>query len=73
MEPGLLRLADEAGLAFLEVAAAPIQCGSAVVLVNPLPRLDHFASATQAKILDTLTGLLIQGPAVAPDVREART
>lgn len=58
LEPGLLRLASEAGLDFLEVAAAPLRRGPAVVLVEPLPRLDGFGPAARAKILDSLTSLL---------------
>lgn len=58
LEPGLRRLATETALDFLEVATAPSRRGPAVVLVEPLPRLDHFDPAARAKILDALTGLL---------------
>ncbi len=58
LRPGLLRLADEAGLDFLEVAVAPVRRGPAVVLVEPRPRLEHFTDATQAAILDALADLL---------------
>lgn len=58
LEPGLLRFASETGLDFLEVATAPLRHGAAVVLVEPVPRLDHFDPAARAKILDTLTSLL---------------
>jgi hypothetical protein len=58
LEPGLLSLATEAGLDFLEVATASIRRGLALVLVEPLPRLDHFNPAAREKILDKLTDLL---------------
>ena len=68
LEPGLLSLATEAGLDFLQVATAPTRRGLAVVLVEPLPRLDHFAPAAREKILDALTNLL----APSHRVQEAR-
>ena len=68
LEPGLLSLAAEAGLNFLEVATASSRRGLAVVLVEPLPRLDHFDPVTRKKILDTLTDLL----APSHRVQEAR-
>ncbi len=72
LERGLLRLAAEAGLDFLEVATAPLRQGPAVVLVEPLPRLDHFGPAARTTILDTLTDLLSRGPAIASPVKQAR-
>jgi hypothetical protein len=49
LEPGLLSLATEAGLDFLEVATASLRRGLAVVLVEPLPRLDHFDPAARRR------------------------
>jgi hypothetical protein len=71
LEPGLRRLAVEAGLDFLEVAAAPLRRGPGVVLVEPLPRLEHFDPSTHAEILDALTGLLVPDHAFTPAVQEA--
>jgi len=62
LEPRLLRLAAEAGLDFLEVAVAPVRRGTAVVLVEPLPQLEHFGPSARAGIVDSLIGLLTGKP-----------
>jgi hypothetical protein len=54
-----LRFAETAGLAFVEVAVAPVRRGPAVVSVDPLVRLDHFRAPTRERILDLLVDLLI--------------
>ena len=65
LEPRLRRLAAEAGLDFLEVAVAPLRRGLAVVRVDAMPMLEHFAPPAQNRILDALTALL--APATAPN------
>jgi len=59
LEPNLLRLAEGAGLALVEIAIAPVRRGRAVVLVEPLVRLDRFRAPARECILDALVGLLI--------------
>jgi hypothetical protein len=72
LEPRLLHLAAEAGLDFLEIAVAPVRQGPAVVLVEPLPQLEHFGATARTAILDALTGLLTAGPTAVPVLQEAR-
>jgi hypothetical protein len=66
LEPNLARLAAATGLDFLEVVTAPLRGGLGVVLVEPMPALEHFAPATRAPILDALTALLVP-VAAAPE------
>jgi hypothetical protein len=66
LEPGLLRFAAKAHLAFVEIAVAPIRGGLAVVMVDPVPRLEHFAPANRARIADALVALLTAERAVIP-------
>jgi hypothetical protein len=70
-EPRLLRLATEAGLDFLEVAVAPVRGGTVVVLVEPLPQLEHFGPSARSKILDSLIGLLTVEPTALAVPKEA--
>jgi hypothetical protein len=65
LAPGLLRLAGIAGLAFLEVAVAPVRRGMVVVLVDPLPALDRFRRKARDRILDALVGVLTAAGAAA--------
>jgi hypothetical protein len=58
LESRLLDLAAEAGLDFVEIATAPVRDGAAVVLVEPLPRLEHFGAPARAQILGALIDLL---------------
>lgn len=58
LEPRLGRLAATSGLDFLEVAIAPLRGGLGVVMVEPMPVLEHFAPRTRVRILDALTALL---------------
>jgi len=58
LEPGLARLAAGTGLDFLEVVTAPLRRGPGVVMVEPMPVLEHFEAATRVLILDALTALL---------------
>jgi hypothetical protein len=53
-----LCLAETAGLAFLEIAVAPVRRGPAVVLVDPFVRLDRFRAPTSERILDALVDVL---------------
>jgi hypothetical protein len=66
LEPGLTRFAAAAHLAFVEIALAPVRRGLAVVLVETLPRLEHFALPARARILDALVALLTAERAVIP-------
>jgi hypothetical protein len=59
LEPHLGRLASATGLDFLEVVTAPLRGGPGVVMVEPMPVLEHFAPATRNRILDALTALLL--------------
>lgn len=71
LEPALSRFAAAAQLAFVEIALAPVRRGLAVVMVDTLPRLEHFALPTRARILDALVALLTPERAVpsgAPSV-----
>jgi hypothetical protein len=54
----LQHFAAAARLAFVEIAVARVRSGLAVVMVNALPRLEHFALPARARILDTLVALL---------------
>jgi hypothetical protein len=58
LEPALSRFAAAAHLAFVEIALAPVRRGLAVVLVDTLPRLEHFALAARDRIIDALVALL---------------
>ena len=60
LEPRLARLAAATGLAFLEVVTAPLRGRPGVVMVEPMPVLEHFAPATRVRILDALTTMLVQ-------------
>lgn len=73
LEPRLLDLAAEAGLDFLEIALAPVRGGQAVVLVEPLPRLEHFGPSARTKILCALTDLLTTGRTAVPVLEEAHS
>ncbi len=72
LEPRFLHLAAVAGLDFLEVATAPVRHGPAVVLVEPLPRLEHFGPPARAGILNALTSLLTAGPTALPSLQGER-
>jgi len=54
----LRRFAAAAKLDFVEVAIAPVRAGFGVVMVEPMPVLEHFAAPTRDRILDALTALL---------------
>jgi hypothetical protein len=66
LEPALLRFAAAAHLAFVEIALAPVRRGLAVVLVNTLPRIEHFALAARDRIIDAIVALLTPERAVSP-------
>ena len=66
LEPRLGRLAAVTGLDFLEVVTAPVRGSPGVVVVEPMPVLEHFAPATRVRILDALTALLVP-VAAAPE------
>jgi hypothetical protein len=65
LEPALSRFAAAAHLTFVEIALAPVRRGLAVVLVDTLPRLEHFASTARARIIDALVALLVPEREVA--------
>jgi hypothetical protein len=64
LEPALSRFAAAAQLAFVEIALAPVRRGLAVVFVDTLPRLEHFALPARERILDALVALLTPEEAV---------
>ncbi len=67
LAPALLRFAAAAALTFVEIALAPVRRGLAVVHVEPLPRLEHFAAAARDHILDALAAVLTSGASETPD------
>jgi hypothetical protein len=69
LAPRLRQLAAETRLDFLEVAIAPLRHGLGVVMVEPIPVLEHFAAPTRARILDALTALLAPVAAEAEAVQ----
>lgn len=69
LTPSLRQLAAVTRLDFLEVAIAPLRRGLGVVMVEPMPVLEHFAAPTRTRILDALTALLAPMPAEAEAVR----
>jgi hypothetical protein len=58
LESRLCRLAAAPGLDFLEVAIAPFRGRLGVVMVEPVPVLEHFAPRARPRIADALTALL---------------
>ncbi|HTN49249.1 MAG TPA: hypothetical protein VMK32_07455 [Burkholderiaceae bacterium] len=58
LAPRLLRFADAADLASVEIAVAPVRSRLAIVLVEPLIRLDDFRPPAREQILDALVELL---------------
>lgn len=58
LAPALLRFAAAAGLAFVEIALAPVAGDICVIAVEPYPNLGHFENATQRKIVETIADLL---------------
>lgn len=66
LEPAMSRFAAAAHLAFVEIALAPVRRGLAVVLVDTLPRLEHFALATRDRIIDALVALLVPQSEITP-------
>jgi len=69
LAPRLRQLAAVARLDFLEVAIASLRRGLGVVMVEPMPVLEHFAPPTRGRILDALTALLAPSAAEAEAVR----
>ena len=61
----LARFAAAARLAFVEIALAPVRRGTAVVLVEPQPQLEHFTEGARSRILDALAALFV--PVSSPD------
>ena len=60
LEPALCHFAAAARLGFVEMALARVRRGLAVVLVDPVPRLEHFGWPARDRILDALVALLAQ-------------
>jgi hypothetical protein len=50
---------------------APVRGGTVVVLVEPLPQLEHFGPSARSKILDSLIGLLTVEPTALAVPKEA--
>jgi hypothetical protein len=73
LEAALCHFAAAAGLAFVEIALAPVRRGLAVVLVDPRPRLEHFDGPARARILDAIVALLTQTRAVPPNAPLVRS
>lgn len=65
LEPRLTHLAASTRLDFLEVVTAPLRGGPGVVMVEPMPVLEHFTAATRIRILDALAELLVPVAAAA--------
>lgn len=64
LERALSRFAAAAHLTFVEIALASVRHGLAVVMVDTMPRLEHFALPTRARIFDALVALLAGEKAV---------
>jgi hypothetical protein len=61
LEPGLLRFADNTGLAFLEVAVAPDSGGrQAVVAVETRPQVGRYGDEARRAVLAGLVDLLVK-------------
>ncbi len=58
LAPRLRQLAAATRLDFLEVVIARLRRGLGVVMVEPMPVLEHFTAPARARILDALTALL---------------
>ena len=58
LEPALLRFAAAAGLAFVEIAVAPIRRGLGVVMVEPAAASSSPSPPARDRILDALSALL---------------
>jgi hypothetical protein len=71
LAPSLLRLAEAAELDVIEVAVASVRRGPAVVLVEPLVRLDHFRAPTRELILDAHVDVLTGETARVRQTEEA--
>ena len=69
LEPGAVRFAASAQLTFLEIAVAPVRRGLAVVLVDTLPRLDHFAGRRATASSTPWSRLLTRQARAAPPPR----
>ena len=62
LQLALVRFAAAARLAFVEIALAPVRRGTAVVQVEPQPRLEHFSEGARNRILDAVAALFVAGP-----------
>lgn len=58
LEPALVRFADMAGLAFVELALAASPHGTCVIKVEPHADLAHFGEAARQRILEGIVDLL---------------
>jgi hypothetical protein len=71
LEPGMLRLAGDTGLSFIELAVAPdLHAGGrlAIVAVETRPRLERYGDAPRRAVCQGLASLL-EGSATAPGIR----
>jgi hypothetical protein len=64
LAPRFLEFAETARLASVEIAVAPVRSGRAVVLVEPLVRLEDFRQSAREQILDALVTLLTGEPTI---------
>jgi len=58
LEPALVRFAEAAGLAFVELALAPTPNGICVIRVEPHANLEHFGEAARQRIAEGIVDLL---------------
>jgi hypothetical protein len=58
MERALVRFAEAAGMAFVELALAPTPQGISVVRVEPHANLEHFGEAARKRIVEGIVHLL---------------
>ena len=58
LEPGCFALPQRRISPLSKSPSPPFEAGLAVVMVDPVPRLEHFAPANRARIVDALVALL---------------
>lgn len=58
LEPGLISFASVAGLAFVELALAPVSGGFCVIDVEPYPHFERFGEAARQQIVEGVVQLL---------------
>lgn len=58
LEPAMVRFAEAAGIAFVELALAPTPQGISIVRVEPHANLEHFGEAARHRIVEAIVDLL---------------